>query len=66
MPLLRNILGQRRSACALHTLMNQGTIILANLAKGRWGEDVAALLGSLLMNQVALAALSCAARPASR
>jgi len=45
--------------------MDQGTIILANLAKGRLGEDVAALLGSLLMNQVELAALSRADSPAA-
>ena len=66
MPLLRNILGQRRSAFSLRTLMDQGTIILANLAKGRLGEDVAALLGSLLMNQLELAALSRADSPASK
>src|SRR5437870_3522789 len=64
-PLLRNILGQRRNALPLHTLMDRRTIILANLAKGRLGEDVAALLGSLLMHQVELAALSRAVRPAS-
>jgi hypothetical protein len=57
-PLLRNILGQRSSALSLRTLMDHGTIVLANLAKGRLGEDVAALLGSLLMNQLELAALS--------
>jgi hypothetical protein len=45
--------------------MDQGTIVLANLAKGRLGEDVAALLGSLLMNQLELAALSRADSPAS-
>jgi hypothetical protein len=38
--------------------MDQGAIVLANLAKGRLGEEVAALLGSLLMSQLALAALS--------
>jgi hypothetical protein len=65
LPLLRNILGQRQSAFALRTLMDHGTIILANLAKGRLGEDVAALLGSLLMNQVELAALSRADSPES-
>jgi hypothetical protein len=65
-PLLRNILGQRYSALSLRTLMDQGAIVLANLAKGRLGEDVAALLGSLLMNQLELAALSRAGSPASR
>ena len=65
MSLLRNILGQRCSAFSLRTLMDQGAIVLANLAKGRLGEDVAALLGSLLMNQLELAALSRADSPAS-
>jgi hypothetical protein len=63
MPLLRNILGQRRGAFALRTLMDRGTIVLANLAKGRLGEDVAALLGSLLMHQLEVAALSRADSP---
>jgi len=65
MSLLRNILGQRCSAFSLRTLMDQGAIVLANLAKGRLGEDVAALLGSLLMNQLELAALSRADSPAA-
>ena len=64
-PLVRNLLGQRRSALVLRTVMDQGTIVLVNLAKGRLGEDVAALLGSLLMNQLELATLSRAERPAS-
>ena len=65
LPMLRHILGQRRSALSLPTLMDQGTIILANLAKGRIGEDVTALLGALLVTQVELATLSRAARPES-
>jgi hypothetical protein len=40
-PMLHNILGQWRSALALRTVIDQGTIILTNLAKGRLGEDVA-------------------------
>jgi hypothetical protein len=64
-PLVRNLLGQRRSALVLRTIMEQGTIVLVNLAKGRLGEDVAALLGSLVMNQLELATLSRADHPAS-
>jgi len=64
-PLVRNLLRQRHSALVLRTVMDQGTIVLANLAKGRVGEDVAALLGSLLVNQMELATLSRAERPAS-
>ncbi len=64
-PLVRNLLGQRQSALVLRTVMDQGAIVLANLAKGRLGEDVAALLGSLLVHQLELATLSRADHPAS-
>jgi len=65
MPMLRYILGQPKSAFSLRSLMDQGGIFLANLAKGRLGEDVTALLGSLLVSQVELAALSRADVPES-
>jgi hypothetical protein len=38
--------------------MDTGKILLVNLAKGKIGEDTAALLGSLLMASCGLAALS--------
>jgi hypothetical protein len=38
--------------------MDDGRVLLVNLAKGRLGEDTAALLGSLLVAGVNLAALS--------
>lgn len=55
---LRHILGQRRSSFSLRGLMDEGGVFIANLAKGRLGEDVAALLGSLLVSQLELAALT--------
>lgn len=57
-PLVRNIIGQRKSAFSFRTAMDEGRIILANLAKGWIGEDVSALLGSLLVSQLELAALT--------
>ena len=57
-PLVRNIIGQRTSAFSFRAVMDEGRIILVNLAKGRIGEDVSALLGSLLVSQLELAALS--------
>lgn len=57
MPLLRNIIGQPKSAFSLRRLMDEGAVCLANLARGRLGEDAAALLGSLLVSQLELAAL---------
>jgi hypothetical protein len=64
-PLVRHIIGQRTSAVSFRTVMDDGGIVLANLAKGRIGEDVSRLLGSLLVNQLELAALSRADRPLS-
>ena len=57
-PLVRPIIGQRSSAVSFRALIDQGQVFLANLAKGRLGEDVSSLLGSLLVNQLELAALS--------
>ena len=43
--------------------MDEGKILLVNLAKGKIGEDTSALLGSLLLARLGLAALSRADRP---
>jgi hypothetical protein len=43
--------------------MDEGKILLVNLAKGKIGEDAAALLGSLLVSRLGLAALSRADVP---
>jgi hypothetical protein len=64
-PLVRHITGQRTSAVSFRTVMDDGGIVLANLAKGRLGEDVSRLLGSLLVNQHECAALSRADLPLS-
>jgi hypothetical protein len=64
-PLVRQIIGQRTSAVSFRTVMDDGGIVLANLAKGRLGEDVSRLLGSLLVNQLECAVLGRADRPLS-
>jgi len=38
--------------------MDEGKILLVNLAKGKIGEDTAALLGAMLVTKIGLAALS--------
>src|SRR5438093_11058524 len=38
--------------------MDEGKILLVDLAKGKIGEDVAALLGAMLVSRLGLAALS--------
>ncbi len=57
-PLIRNILGQQHSAINLRKIMDEGKILIANLSKGRIGEDNSALLGSMLITRIQLAAMS--------
>lgn len=62
-PQLRNILGQVRSRMDMRSVMDRGKILIVNLSKGRLGGDQANLLGSLLVSQFHLAAMSRADRP---
>jgi hypothetical protein len=57
-PLLRAIIGQTTSSFDFRWLMDSGKILLCDLSKGGLGEDVSALLGSLIMTKLSLAALS--------
>lgn len=57
-PLIRNIVGQTRSAINLREVMDRGKILIVNLAKGRLGEDNSALLGAMLITKIQLAAMS--------
>ncbi len=56
-PILRNIVGQSKSAFDLRRVMDQGKILLVNLAKGKIGEDTSALLGAMLVTKISVAAL---------
>jgi type IV secretion system coupling TraD/TrwB family protein len=62
-PVLYGILTQPRSSFDLRRVMDEGSILLVNLAKGRLGEDSAALLGALLVSRIGFAALSRADVP---
>lgn len=57
-PLLRAIIGQTRSTFDFRRAMDNGNIVLCELSKGALGADVSALLGSLIMTKLQLAALS--------
>src|SRR5439155_5767103 len=57
-PVLNGILTQPKSSFDLRHVMDEGRILLVNLAKGRLGEDSAALLGALLVSRMGFAALS--------
>lgn len=62
-PVLYRILTQQRSAFKLRQVMDEGRILLVNLAKGRIGESTASLLGSMLVSRMSLAALNRADIP---
>ncbi len=57
-PLVRNIVGQRKNLFELRRLMDKGKVLVVNLAKGALGEDTAALLGSMVLTRIMLAAFT--------
>jgi type IV secretory pathway TraG/TraD family ATPase VirD4 len=60
---LSRILTQTKSAFDLRRTMDDGQILLVNLAKGKIGEDTASLLGALLVTRFSVSALSRADTP---
>jgi hypothetical protein len=57
-PIIYRIVAQERSAFRLRKVMDEGKILLVNLAKRKIGADTQALLGALLVSRIGLAALS--------
>jgi hypothetical protein len=57
-PHLRNILGQVRSRIEARFMMDEGRIFIADISKGRLGADKSNLIGSFLVTQFELAAMS--------
>jgi hypothetical protein len=62
-PLIRNIVGQVQSTLDVRFAMDTGKIVLANLSKGKLGEDNSAFLGSMLVTKFQLDAMSRADIP---
>ena len=62
-PSMRNMLAQPRSTITFRRLMDEGAIVICNLAKGSLGESTAHLLGALITTSLAQAALSRADMP---
>lgn len=56
--LIRNIVGHKKSTVDIEDLMNQGKIIILNLAQGKIGEDNTALLGAMFITQMQIAAMN--------
>lgn len=55
--ILRGIVGQKGRSLSLKKVLDEGKIIIANLSKGKLGEDISSLLGSMLVNAIQLEAL---------
>ncbi|MEK7575760.1 MAG: type IV secretion system DNA-binding domain-containing protein [Patescibacteria group bacterium] len=57
-PLIRNIIGQTKSAFDIRDIMDQKKILIMNLSKGRVGEENSRLIGAMLITKIYLAAMS--------
>ncbi len=56
--LMRNIIGQSKSAFDFRKVMDEGKILLINLAKGRLGEENSNFLGLIMVPKILVAAMS--------
>ena len=55
--LIRNIVGQTKSAFDVREVMDDQKILIMNLSKGRIGEDNSALIGAMMITKIQLAAM---------
>ncbi|KKT78282.1 MAG: hypothetical protein UX31_C0003G0006 [Candidatus Nomurabacteria bacterium GW2011_GWA1_46_11] len=62
-PIIRAIIGNPKSSVDLERIMNEGKIIIVNLAQGKIGEDNATLLGAMLITKLQLYAMNRAHIP---
>ncbi len=56
--LIRNVVGQVKSTIDVRKIMDEGKILIMNLAKGRIGEDASGLMGAMMITKIQLAAMS--------
>ncbi len=64
--LIRNIIGQTKSAFNFREIMDEGKILLINLSKGKIGELNAQLLGMVIVSNIYNAAMSRADQEESK
>jgi type IV secretory pathway TraG/TraD family ATPase VirD4 len=62
-PILNRIFTEPENTIDLRAAMDDGKILLVNLAKGKIGEDSASLLGAMLVSQIGVIGLGRADRP---
>lgn len=56
--LMRNIIGQSKSAFDFRKVMDTGKILLINLAKGKLGEENSSFLGLVIIPKILMSAMS--------
>ena len=56
--MMRNIIGQSKSSFDFRKVMDEGKILLINLAKGKIGEENSNFLGLILVPKILIAAMS--------
>jgi hypothetical protein len=61
-PVIYRVMVENKNTLDLRNIIDEGKILLVNLAKGKIGGDNSSLLGALLVSQLELAALSRADR----
>ncbi len=62
-PVIRNIIGQKKSSFDFRKIMDEGKILIANISRGKIGESNSALLGAMLVSKIEQAAMSRADIP---
>ncbi len=60
---LRNVVGQKENTFRLRSAMDEGKVLIVNLAKGKIGEENCSLLGAMIVTRIWLAAMSRANIP---
>lgn len=61
--MIRNIIGQSKSAFDFRKVMDEGKILIINLSKGKLGEENSSFLGLVLIPKILAAAMSRADMP---
>lgn len=65
-PNMNRVLAQGKPSIDVRKIMDEGSVLLVNLAKGKIGADNSALLGALLVSAIGTAAMSRADQPESQ
>jgi hypothetical protein len=64
-PMLNRMLTAPKQELRVRQVMDKGQVLIANLAKGRIGDDSSSLLGGLLLTTIGLAAYTRSDTPSS-